>query len=119
MARINGNDVTLGLRGKFGKQFVFRKFKNRTIAFRRPDEVESKNTESQVAHRERFRIAALYAKRALLSPELKEEYEAIARATDGASAFAIALGDFMKPVSSLIHYAKTRHYTSHLEPIVI
>ena len=35
MACIDKNDLTLGLRGKFGDQFVFRKYRNRTIALRR------------------------------------------------------------------------------------
>jgi hypothetical protein len=98
MARIDGNDLTLGLRGKFGKQFVFKKFKNRTIAVRKADP-SGITTELQTDHRSRFRLAAVYAKRSLLIPELKAEYEAMAKATDNTSAFAAAVFDFLKSVS--------------------
>ncbi len=98
MARIDGNDLTLGLRGKFGKQFVFRQYKGRTIATRKTGQ-NNTSTEAQVEHRERFRLAALYAKRSMLVPELKTEYEAMARASDNISAFAAAVADFLKPVS--------------------
>jgi hypothetical protein len=98
MARIDGNDLTLRLKGKFGKQFVFRKFKNRTVALRAFEPNRTK-TEAQLEHRERFRLATLYAKRCMLIPELKAEYEMIARATDNSSAFATAIADFLKPVT--------------------
>jgi hypothetical protein len=96
MARIEGNDLTLGLRGKFGKQFVFRKYKSRTIASRKsaPSGVA---TEKQINHRERFRTASLYARRAMQNPALKAEYDAIARATES-SAIAAAIMDYMKPI---------------------
>jgi hypothetical protein len=96
MARIEGNDLTLGLRGKFGKQFVFRKYKSRTIASRKgaPSGVA---TQKQIDHRERFRVASLYARRAMSNPELKAEYELIADATES-TAIAVALMDYMKPI---------------------
>lgn len=98
MARIDGNDLTLGLRGKFGKQFVFRKYKGRTIATRKADP-SGVTTENQSAHRERFRLATVYARRCMMQPELKAEYEEMARATDNAGPFAAAVGDFLTPVS--------------------
>jgi hypothetical protein len=98
MARVDENDVTLGLRGKFGKQFVFRKFLNRTIAVRKSRPTGG-NTQAQSEHRDQFRLATLYAKRCLLQPALKAEYELIARATDQVSAFAAAVGDYLKPVA--------------------
>jgi hypothetical protein len=97
MAHVNDNDVTLGLRGKFGKQFVFRKFGRKTIAARAASST-GRQTDAQHEHRERFRLATVYAKRSLLQPELKAEYEAIARAKQTTTPFAAAVGDFLKPV---------------------
>jgi hypothetical protein len=96
MARIEGNDLTLGLRGKFGKQFVFRKYKSRTIATRKGETVD-RRTADQLEHRERFRLAAMYAKRALKNPELKAAYEAIAEATES-NTFAAAVTDYLKSI---------------------
>jgi hypothetical protein len=93
MAHVDENDVTLGLRGSFGKQFVFRKFGGRTIVSRRAKPTGG-NTPGQLAQREKFRLASIYAKRCLLQPALKEEYEAIARAK-GIGALAAALGDYL------------------------
>jgi hypothetical protein len=98
MARVDRNDLTLGLRGKFGEQFVFRKFGDRTIAYRMRRHFES-STEKQMLQRERFRLAALHAKQSLLIPEVKAEYEEIARVKRNTTAFATATADFLKPVA--------------------
>jgi hypothetical protein len=111
MARIDGNDLTLGLRGKFGKQFIFRKYKNRTIALRK-NSPSSARTEEQKEHRERFRLATLYAKRCMVKPDLKAEYNAIARESESGSAFAAAVADFLKPVT--ITEVLTNSYTGQV-----
>jgi hypothetical protein len=98
MAYVDGNDLTLGLRGSFGKQFIFRRFGKKTIASRRSVYAVSRS-EAQQRHRERFRLATLYAKRCVAHPETKAEYENIARVTDKWSAFATAVGDYLVPVS--------------------
>jgi hypothetical protein len=97
MAQVDDNDLTLGLRGKIGKQLVFRKLGKATIASRRSRPGVAL-TEKQLAHREDFRLATLYAKRSLMKPELKEEYQAIARAKHLSSAFAEAVADYLKPI---------------------
>ncbi len=58
MARIDKNDLTLGLRGKFGDQFLFGKYRNRTIALRHfgPGGV---TTEAQRQQRGKFRLAIM------------------------------------------------------------
>jgi hypothetical protein len=98
MAQVDENDLTTGLRGKFGDQFVFRKFGDRTIAYKMRRQAES-STEKQLLHREKFRLAASYAKQSLLMPEMKAEYEAIARAKRNTTVFATAVADFLKPVT--------------------
>jgi hypothetical protein len=97
MARIDKNYLTLGLRGKFGDQFIFRKFKKRTIAVRAFD-VPTRSTDAQRTHREKFRQATLYARRCMNIPELKAEYEHIANATDN-SLFGAAVTDFLRHVT--------------------
>ena len=94
MARIDKNDLTPGLRGKFGDQFLFRKT---TIALRR-FEASGVTTEAQRQQREKFRLATLYAKRCMLTPELKAEYDKIGR-TYGNGAFAAAVTDFLKSIT--------------------
>lgn len=96
MALVHDNDMTLGLRGKVGKQFVFRKFGRKTIAARK-SAPSGEKTEKQEQHRQRFRLAAQYAKASLLVPALNAEYTAIANQREYPSAFAAALGDYLKP----------------------
>jgi hypothetical protein len=95
MALVDGNDLTFGLRGKFGKLFVFRRLRSKTFASRRSD-AEIKWSPAQQAQRERFRQATLFAKRAMLDPEMKERYQIMARETQNASAFAAAITDYLK-----------------------
>jgi hypothetical protein len=97
MAHVDENDVTLGLRGRFGKQFVFRKYGRRTIVSRLAKPTGG-NTAIQLEQRDKFRLASLYAKRCLLQPALKAEYETMARAMGINSAFPVALGDYLNPV---------------------
>lgn len=96
MALVDDNDMTLGLRGKVGKQFVFRKFGRKTVAVRKSAPT-GKATEKQLLHRQRFRAAAHYAKLSLLVPELHEQYSAIAKIRDYPSVFIAAVGDYLKP----------------------
>jgi hypothetical protein len=96
MAKIGQNDLTLGLRGRFGKQFQFRRYRNQTIALRHY-EIRQRNTDAQLAHRAKFRLAAQYAKGCLLVPELKAEYEKYGSAIES-TAFAAAVKDFLTPI---------------------
>lgn len=97
MAKVDGNDLTLGLRGKFGDQFVFRKSGKMTVATKRSAPTGAP-TEKQVLQRERFRMATLYARRCMLHPELKADYEAISSAAN-MGAFAAAVRDYLKPIA--------------------
>jgi hypothetical protein len=58
-----------------------------------------RETVKQRQHREWFRLATLYAKRCLLQPEMKAEYEAIARAKENPSPFAAAIWDYLNSIS--------------------
>lgn len=117
MAFVDENDVTLGLRGRFGRQFVFRKFGPRTIAARRGTPSETQ-TEGQLAHRARFLQATQYARVKMLDPQAKAEYLNMARANDHGNAFAAAVGDFLKAIN--IGTIETTGYTGAAGyPIVI
>ena len=95
MALIKENDLTEGLSGKFGRKIVFRVVKGVTVAARRPTTEGRVLTETQLAHRERFRRAASYAKAKLLDPAAKADYKKMAGNGAFASAFAAAVKDYM------------------------
>ncbi|KAA9327624.1 hypothetical protein F0P96_16740 [Hymenobacter busanensis] len=96
MARVSNNIITQGLSGTIGGTLVFRQVGGRTIVSAAPRESEKAPTAGQLAQRERFQQAALYAKAELSDPAGKAEYEA-GRPEDGsASAYAIAVADFIQ-----------------------
>jgi hypothetical protein len=95
MAIVNENLLVRGARGNVGKQFVYRKKGNNTLITRMPvPRKDAVATEKQVASRELFSAAALYAKGAIKSEELKNEYEK--KSAPGNSAYNIAFRDFLK-----------------------
>lgn len=117
MALVHDNDMTLGLRGKVGKQFVFRKFGRKTIAARK-SAPSGEMTEKQQLHRQRFRSAAHYAKVSLLVPALNAEYSAIAKQREYPSAFAAALGDYLKP-TQITEIVTTSYHGEIGNPVII
>jgi hypothetical protein len=102
MAQVKNNQVTKGVSGKFGEDIVFRQFGKRTIFGARPRKATT-ISERMKAHRERFKKATKYAKAKMSDPAAKAEYEALAKQREIASAFAAAVGDFLKApeISSL------------------
>lgn len=76
MANINENLLVPGARENVGKQFVYRKKGNNNHIARMPSKKTGVvATEKQLEKRELFSSAALYAKGAISSAELKKEYE--------------------------------------------
>ncbi|MDP4262235.1 MAG: hypothetical protein Q8941_06860 [Bacteroidota bacterium] len=106
MAKINENPLVRGARGNFGKKYVYKKRGDDTHIARMP--TVNKNavaTEKQVAVRDQFTSAALYAQGAISSPDLKKEYEK--KATNGQTAFNVAFRDYLKaPVVKSIDTGK-------------
>jgi len=96
MAIIKENDITEGMSGKFGRKIVFRVVKGVTLATRRSNH-ERVFTEKQLAHRERFRLAASYAKAKMQDPVAKAEYRTMAGDEAFANAFSTAVKDYMVP----------------------
>ncbi|UOQ71422.1 hypothetical protein [Hymenobacter cellulosilyticus] len=96
MARVNNNIITQGLSGTLGGTLVFRQVGGKTIVATAPRESEKAPSVKQLAQQERFQMAALYAKTQLQNPSSKAEYEAGRPADSTASAYAIAVADFMQ-----------------------
>ncbi len=106
MSKITNNLLVKGARGKLGNQFVYKQRGDDTIIARMP----SKNkdvvpTEGQELARDRFTMAANYAKGAIENPELKFEYDR--KAPSGKTGYNLAFRDFLKaPVVKKIEAGK-------------
>ncbi|RAK70532.1 hypothetical protein [Hymenobacter edaphi] len=96
MARVSNNIITQGLSGTIGGTLVFRQVGGQTVVAAAPRESDKAPTARQQAHQERFQMAALYAKAQLADPGSKAEYEAARPEAGTASAYAIAVADFMQ-----------------------
>ncbi|WP_341835672.1 hypothetical protein WJU16_22865 [Chitinophaga pollutisoli] len=95
MARINENLLVKGARGNVGKQFVYRKHGNSTIIGKMPVyDPKTARSDAQLTVRDQFTSAAMYARGAVQSPELKKEYQK--KAAPGMSAYNMALRDYLK-----------------------
>lgn len=93
MAKSRDNVVMQGASGRVGRNLVFRQKGDQTIIARRPVRPEGMEyTSAQQRVKARFTRAALYAKKAILDPVLKDAYKAKAKGNQ--SAYNIALRDF-------------------------
>lgn len=96
MSIINDNPLVLGARGNFGKKFVYRKHGNDTLITRMPAlRPDAEPTEKQSQVRDLFSEAAVYAKGAVSSEDLKKEYGK--KAPPGKTAYNMAFRDYLKP----------------------
>jgi hypothetical protein len=97
MAIVFNNDLTLGLRGRVGKTFVFRAVGGRTIvscAPRKPD--PRKQSVSQRRTRANFKEAAAWAVRTLMDAEKKLYYQRRAKLLELPNAYIAAVRDYMR-----------------------
>ncbi|HEY5956389.1 MAG TPA: hypothetical protein VIV60_07555 [Polyangiaceae bacterium] len=114
MARVQSNLVIHGLSGMLGKQVVIRQQRNgQYILAAAPNRREHELTDAQKQHRERFRQAILYAKKAQTTPE----YQDLAKAR-GQTAYNVAVADFMHP-PEIVHIDLTAYQGAAGQPIVI
>ena len=119
MALIKENDLTEGMSGKFGKKIVFRVVKGVTVASRKST-TNTVRTEKQIAHRDRFRLAANYAKAKMLDPDTKADYKQMAGDKAFASAFAAAVKDFLlKPEIHSINLAEYAGAVGSTIPVTV
>jgi hypothetical protein len=107
MSKINDNLLVKGARGNVGKQFVYKKRGKNTHIAKMPVINESLvPTARQIEVRELFAAASLYAKGAMVSPELKREYGK--KATSGQTPFNIAFRDYLK--APVVRSINTENY---------
>ena len=92
MAESKNNVIIHGFSGKIGDLLVFSQRAGKTIASKAPGERTQEPTAAQQVARDRFQRAILYGKAAVTDPAVKEEYQE--KATDGKSAFNVAVADF-------------------------
>ncbi len=95
MARITKNGLVKGARGNFAKQFVYKKRGKTTHLADMPEASKVPPTPEQIELRDRFGLATLYAKAAMLNPDIKKQYQK--KASAGATAFNVAVRDYFKP----------------------
>lgn len=93
MATFSNNVVTHGLSGMLGDMIVFRQKNGKTFLSAKPTKSHHGPTEAQLNQQQKFQEAVLYAQSVINNPEKRETYAD--RAKDGASAFNVALADFL------------------------
>ncbi|MDM1296826.1 hypothetical protein HX021_21285 [Sphingobacterium sp. N143] len=94
MAKSRDNVIMQGASGTIGRMLVFRQRGDQTIIARRPKKMENGRvpTDKQIAVQNRFMDASLYARTAILDPDLKAAYQA--KANINQSAYNVAFKDF-------------------------
>ena len=91
MAKNKNNVVIKGMSGKFADMLVFSQRFGQTIVGKVPLR-SGTSTASQLAVREKFSQATIYAVSAISDPATKKDYEAMA--IPGQSAYNLAIADF-------------------------
>ncbi|MCX6246661.1 MAG: hypothetical protein NTW10_02910 [Bacteroidetes bacterium] len=100
------SELSKNYSGIFGNQVVLKNRRGRSVITIPPARPKKAPTVKQSAARERLRLAAAYAARAMQDPVLQAEYAAKAR--KGRSAYHLALIDFLR--SPFILQADTSGY---------
>ena len=75
---------------------MFRRFGSEMILAQAPTTIGREATEAQTAHRERFKLAALYGRVVMADPVKKSVYESRARSKN-IPIFALCVGDYLTP----------------------
>lgn len=97
MAIVTTNDLTLGLRGRVGRIFVFRNLRGKTIASRAPRKPDPrKQSPAQRQTRVTFKDAAAWAVRTLLDPKQKRYFRERAKALALPNAYTAAVQDYLQ-----------------------
>ena len=105
MAKYIRNAITSSISGAFGREFVFRQVNGKTILTPLPQR-KAAWSEKQIARRQKFSNASLYAKAAVANPGMKEEYTAIAKIKNfRGGAMVAAMTDFLTSTQLSVAYA--------------
>lgn len=97
MAKVTLNPILERVRGKVG-DLVFKRYEDAVVITRKPDFEGVAPTAAQLAHRERFREAALYGKLVMADPAAKALYVEAAKAK-GQPVFSLTVADFFNAPS--------------------
>ncbi len=116
MTKLRFNPFLEKISGKYG-DVVFRRWHDRIVISHAPDMEGVEPSPAQLAQRERFRQAALYAKRTFIDPIAVQPYRLAAEHSDK-PLFALIARDFL--VAPVIASLDLADYTGKLgDPIVI
>ncbi len=116
MTKVKFNPFLEQLSGSYG-EVVFRRWHGRIVLAHKPDREGLITTPAQLAQRERFRQAVLYAQRTLADPIAVQPYKLAAEAGDKPLFTLIARDCLVAPVIESLDLAD---YTGKLgDPIVI
>lgn len=74
---------------------TFRRMYGRQTLIKKPDMSKVEWSEAQQAHRLRFKLAVIYARRAMANTQVRTRYEAEA-ASKGKRPFDLAISDYFK-----------------------
>jgi hypothetical protein len=94
MARVKQNDIIDGLRGKVGKNVIYKTYSYGTVVTQYPDMSGVKRTARQKKSSKLFREAVAYAKAVIADPVKRRQYER--KLAKGKTVYHAALSDYMK-----------------------
>ena len=95
MAKVTLNPIITEMHGRTGNM-VFRRSRTGDIyVIKRADMSKVKWSKAQQAHRQRFKAANAYARRAMADPAVRAKYEKIAH-KQNRNPFFVAVSDYLK-----------------------
>jgi hypothetical protein len=92
MVKVLLNPALRELRGTMGS-WTYRRMYGKQTLMKTPDMSRVKWTKAQKEHRQRFKEAIVYARRAMADPNVRAQYEKAAKKT-GRQPFRVAISDF-------------------------
>ncbi len=95
MPKVKLSPVIMEIHGQMGGMVFRRTWKGETTLIKKADMSGVKWSKAQAAHRQRFRKAVAFAKKAMADPQLKKAYEK-AGAKKGKRAFEMAVSDYFQ-----------------------
>jgi len=95
MSKTRENSLVKNFKGKFGEQFVYKTVDGITVLAKLPKRSNNPPTEAQEEVRERFSMAADWAKNVLKNPDTLAAYAAKAEGTR--TPYILALTNYLKP----------------------
>ena len=94
--RIQLNRIVRGMQGVLD-DVIYKRFEGRTIAVPKGDPFTGPPTAAQLRVRDRFKLAAAFAKRVLADPARAPIYQSAAKAVGRQSVNAVVMTDFLIP----------------------